>query len=338
MKRAVILGGTGVLGRAIAQRLLDAGWQVDITGRDASKMPAVLRDEGARFLTSDRRNADGLARTLRNGADLVVDAACYTAADARLLLPHLHAVGSAVMLSSKAVYIDDAGNHVNSDIPPKFPLPIKEDQPTMKPGNGDYRSREGYGANKVAAEHVLLDSGHPVTVIRPSKVHGAGAALPREWMFLKRILDRRPAIFLADAGAGADHTTAAVNTAALVETVADNPGQRILNSADPDAPTGLDIARTIADYLGHQWEEILLAAADNPGLGTHPWNFTPPLMLDTRGSTALGYQPVGSYAQTITAEIDWLLANPANQPGPTDPSFDRLTDYALEDAYLAARR
>jgi len=70
----------------------------------------------------------------------------------------------------------------------------------------------------------------------------------------------------------------------------------------------------------------------------HPWNFTPPLILDTQASTDLGYQPVGTYAQTVTAEIDWLLANPANQPGPTDPSFDHFTDYALEDAYLAKRR
>jgi nucleoside-diphosphate-sugar epimerase len=337
MKRAVILGGTGVLGRAIARRLLDAGWQVEITGRDASKMPAVLREAGATFESSDRRNDADLARTVGNGADLLVDAACYSAADALLLLPHLAAVGSAVMLSSKAVYIDDAGNHVNSDVPPNFPLPIREDQATMQPGNGDYESREGYGANKVAAEHVLLDSGYPVTVIRASKVHGDGAARPREWMFVKRVLDRRPAVFLASKGAGGDHTTAAVNTAALVETIAARPGQRILNSADPDAPTGLDIARTIADRLDHEWEEILLDSDAHPDLGAHPWNFTPPLILDTQASTALGYQPVGTYAQTVTAEIDWLLANPANQPGPAEPFFDHLTDYAAEDAFLAAR-
>ena len=31
----------------------------------------------------------------------------------------------------------------------------------MAPGGGDYMSREGYGANKVAAERVLLESGAP---------------------------------------------------------------------------------------------------------------------------------------------------------------------------------
>ncbi|ANZ39177.1 hypothetical protein BBK82_26985 [Lentzea guizhouensis] len=37
------------------------------------------------------------------------------------------------------------------------------------PGSMDFDSPKGYGANKVAAEHTLLDSGLPVTVLRPSK-------------------------------------------------------------------------------------------------------------------------------------------------------------------------
>jgi NAD(P)-dependent dehydrogenase (short-subunit alcohol dehydrogenase family) len=50
MKRAVILGGTGVLGRVIAWRLIRAGWAVDMTGRDRTKMPADLAAAGARFI------------------------------------------------------------------------------------------------------------------------------------------------------------------------------------------------------------------------------------------------------------------------------------------------
>ncbi|MCQ2001035.1 NAD-dependent epimerase/dehydratase family protein [Arthrobacter zhaoxinii] len=337
MKQAVILGGTGVLGQAMAHRLLGSGWEVRMTGRNASKMPAALRQAGAAFVSSDRRSARDLAHAIGQGADLLVDAACYTAADAELLLPHLGSIGSAVMLSSKAVYVDDDGNHVNSDVAPRFERPVQESQQIMKPSHGNYDSREGYGANKVAAEQVLLDSGHPVTVIRASKVHGAGAVRPREWMFVKRVLDRRPAVFLAGSGAGGDHTTAAVNTAALVQTVAGRPGRRILNSADPDAPTAREIARTVAAYLGHDWEEILLGATDDPGLGAHPWDLTPPLVLDTQASLALGYRPVGTYAETVPAAVDWLLSSPAHQPAGEDPFFTYYTDYAREDAYLAAR-
>lgn len=111
----------------------------------------------------------------------------------------------------------------------------------MKPGDMPYNSPQGHGANKVAAEQVLLDGDLPVTVLRPSKVHGQGAAPPREWYFVKRALDRRPTLLLAGHGRGADYPSAAVNIAALVEVVAERPGRRILNAADPDAPDGLRI-------------------------------------------------------------------------------------------------
>nr|WP_193571179.1 NAD-dependent epimerase/dehydratase family protein [Diaminobutyricibacter tongyongensis] len=329
------MGGNGVLGRAIALRLTAAGWNVDVTGRDPSHFPAELAQAGVRFHRSERREANDLARVIGGGADLLVDAVCYTGADARMLLPQLGAIRSTAMLSSKAVYVDRHGNHVNSDIAAQFDGPVGEDNPTMPPGNGEYDSREGYGANKVAAEQVLLQSGWPVTVIRASKVHGAGAANPREWMFVKRVLDGRPAVLLAHGGRGGDHTTAAVNTAALVETVAAHPGSRILNSADPDAPTGLDIARTVGRHLGHDWEEILLPDDADPALGAHPWDFVPPIVLDTRASVELGYRPVGTYAETIGAELEWLLASERHRPGASDPHVARWTDYAAEDRYLA---
>lgn len=336
MKRAVILGGTGVLGRAIAWRLIKAGWAVDVTGRDERRMPGDLAAAGARFIASERRNSAALATVVGDGADLLVDGVCFTADDAALLIPHLTDVTSTVMLSSKAVYVDAAGNHVNSDVAPRFEAPITENGPTMAPGGGNYDSRDGYGANKVAAENALLDSGHSVTVIRASKVHGVGAGRPREWMFVKRVLDKRPAVFLAHAGQGGDHTTAAVNTAALVECVSSRPGVRILNSADPDAPNARQIAQTIARLLGHQWDEVLLDESAPEGLGDHPWDFRPPVVLSTRASLELGYEPVGSYAETIPRQLDWLVNTAASGADPVahDPFFSDFLDYRLEDRHL----
>mgnify|MGYP002400305905 CR=1 FL=1 len=300
-------------------------------------MPADLTAASARFHAADRHDSAALARILRNGADLLIDALCFTAADARQLIPLLHDVTSAVMLSSKAVYVDREGRHSNSASTPHFTFPIREDHPTMRPSNADYTSREGYGANKVAAEQALLDSSLPVTVIRASKFHGEGAARPREWMFVKRVLDRRPAVFLTHRGAGTDHTTAAVNTAALIERIAAVPGQRVLNSADPDSPSGLEIARTIAGYLDHAWDEILLNADAEPDLGQHPWDARPPIILDTSASLDLGYVPIGSYAQTVPAELDWLVdaARAGRAPTTDDPFFAPLLDYAAEDRYLS---
>src|SRR5262249_13124232 len=162
------------------------------------------------------------------------------------------------------------------------------EQPTMRPGDMPYDSPQGYGANKVAAEQVLLDSGLPVTVLRASKVHGEGAAPPREWYFVKRALDRRPTILLAGRGRGVDHPSAAA------------PGPRIPTGAPPGAPEGLAIPRVSAARTGHAGGGVLLDADVPPGWARPPWHRDPPIVLDTSAAMALGYRPVGDYAATVT--------------------------------------
>jgi nucleoside-diphosphate-sugar epimerase len=342
--RALIVGGTGAIGFAVARRLLAAGWRVELTGRDPSHVPPELAADGARFSAVDRDDSAAMLAVLGGGADLLVDCVCYTAAHAATLLPFVSSVTSTVMISSKAVYIDANGRHANSDVPPCFEGPIGEGQPTMRPNEAPYNSREGYGSNKVAAEEVLLDSGYPITVLRPSKVHGAWSRRPREWVFVKRILDQRPVLVLAQRGTGVDHPSAADNVAALVEVVAARPGRRILNSADPDAPSVLEISRVIAGHLGHSWEEVLLDDSVSDGLlGQTPWSSVPPIVFDTTAAAELGYRPAGTYATTVASEIDWLIAVARDptaawaMPADDDPYFAALLDYAAEDRYLATQ-
>jgi nucleoside-diphosphate-sugar epimerase len=296
-------------------------------------MPGDVAAAGGTFVAADR---DEVA--LGAGADLLVDCLCFTAAHARGLLPVLGDVGSTVMISTKAVYVDAAGNHVNSAASPDFGGPVRESQPTMGPREDiDYRSADGYGANKVAAERVLLDSGHPVTVLRPSRVHGDGATKPDEWVFVKRVLDRRGVVVLCRGGRGVDQTSAAANIGALVEVVANRPGARILNAADPDAPSALEISRIVASRRGHEWREVLLDDDARAGLGRHPWDRVPAIRLDTSAARQLGYEPAGDYAATVTAELDWL-ATTTLPPGFEHDYFAPMLDYAAEDAYLTTRQ
>ncbi len=341
--RAIVLGGNGQVGSAAAVKLVRAGWEVISTGQAETRFPQNLRDAGVLFIRSDRYGAGDLRQLLREGADVVVDCVGYTAEHVRMLLPFRQSIGSLVFVSSKAVYADDHGRHSNSDEPPEFAAPVTEEQPTMTPSDIDYDSREGYGANKVAAEHVLLDSGVAVSVLRPSRIHGVGGTRPREWVFVKRVLDGRRHLLLARGGRGVNHPTAAVNLAALVEFCAARPATRILNIADPDAPDGLTISRLIAARLGHTWNEVLLDATAPEDLGDHPWNTLPPFVLDTSAAERLGFVPAGSYAETVGAEIDWLVkAARSGDPGrvlplPGDPYFQPFFDYAREDAWLDGR-
>lgn len=335
--RALVFGGTGPVGRAVAQGLLADGWRVDVTGRDPARMPPSLAAAGARFLASDRTNDREVGDAVGPGADLVVDCLAYTGAHAAMLLPLLADVGHTVMVSAKAVYVDALGNHVNSSVPPDFRVPVTEDQPTLPPGDMDYDSREGYGPNKVAAERTFLDSGHPVSVLRASKVRGPGAERPREWVFVRRALDRRPALFLRGLGLQREHCTSAVNLAGLVRFIADRPAPRILNVADPDRPSAVELSRVVASHLGHVWDEVLLPEGTGGGLGRHPWEAALAMELDTSAARKLGYRPVAGCASTLPGDIDWMVAR-ASAAG-TAAAFDAdyfrpYFDYAAEDAYL----
>ena len=155
----------------------------------------------------------------------------------------------------------------------------------------------------------------------------------------------RPAagVFLAHRGAGVDHTTAAANIAALVEVVAHEPGARILNSADPDAPSGVEIARAIAHTLGYDWQEVLLDGDAIGNVGLYPWDAGHPIVLDTSAALGLGYLPVGDYAATVVDAVEWLVESArggpdaAKLPRDDDEFFAELFDYAAEDRFLASR-
>jgi nucleoside-diphosphate-sugar epimerase len=305
--RAVILGGTGAIGGATASRLAAAGWSVDVTGRDPSAMPSELTDSGVRFHHVDRGDTAAIGRLVDDGADLLVDLVAFRGADVRALLPVMSSVVCPVVVSSRAVYVDPDGRHVNGDQPPRFPGPIAEDDPTVAPAGDDVDpfSRAGYAPSKVAVEREALDSGLPVTVLRPSKVHGRWARNPRTRSFVERMVRRDPVIRLADADS-VDHLTAAANTAALIDAVAQRPGARVLNSADPDTPTAEQIVRAIGERLGWTGSLEVLDAQADPADGAHPWRSPHPFVLDTSASQRLGYRPQGLALGLLSQEVDWV--------------------------------
>ena len=243
------------------------------------------------------------------------------------------------MLSSKAVYVDDRGNHSNSDQHPCFEGPVREDQRLAEPDfSGNYNTRHGYGANKVAAEQILLDADWPVTILRPSRIHGRGSARPREWFFVRRILDGRSSVPLAHGGRTANHPTAARNIAALAAVCGANPITRVLNVADPDAPTAADIAMAVAAACSSRLKVVGLPHTAPPEWGLSPWANWPPFVLDTSASQELpDYHPV-PYATAVVEEVRWLLSlDAADQEAlDADPYFAGLFDYALDEHAVAA--
>jgi nucleoside-diphosphate-sugar epimerase len=218
----------------------------------------------------DREQPGALAGALGgSSADAVIDTIAYAADHANQLLEIEPGVGSFVVISSSSVYRDPTGRTLDKARKggfPDFPSPLKETQPTVDPGP------ETYSTRKIALERQLLDHARqPVTVLRPCAIHGPHSVHPREWWFVKRMLDGRSAIPLAYRGESRFHTSATVNIAALACTGLQNPGTRILNAAVPAAMTVAEIAAAIATHLDFRGE--FLPVNDNsypPTIGASP--------------------------------------------------------------------
>jgi nucleoside-diphosphate-sugar epimerase len=308
-RRALILGGTGAIGGATAQRLAEHGWEVTVTGREPQRMPRELAERGVRFHAVDRSDLPALTRLAGDSCDLLVDLLAYTASDVEDAVPLYRTAASIVVASSRAVYVDSVGNHINADTPPRYPVPIPEANPTLPPlpAGASPFSREGYGPGKAAVERAALDSGLPVTVLRPSKVHGRWARNARTRDLVERMVAGVDTIELARGGSAIDHLTAATNTAAIIEVVADDPAARVLNTADPDPLTALAIVEAIGRSV--EWRGRVIGLADDAPGGAHPWSAAHPIVLDMSAAQRLGYRPEGTAESLLAEEATWIAGS-----------------------------
>jgi nucleoside-diphosphate-sugar epimerase len=251
------------------------------------------------------RNEEG-ALVPANGFDLLVDVIPFEAAHADQLLEL--DVGAIVAISSASVYRDDQGRTLDEaqgvDDFPEFDGPIPETQPTVEPADTSYSTK------KAAIELRLLENGRvPATIVRPCAIYGPGDRMAREWFFVKRALDKRPYIVLTLRGANHFHTTASANIGELVRLIAAKRTSGVFNCGDPDPPLLLDIARRVAQVVGHDWTEVLLPHAQARGeVGNTPWSAPKPFLVDmSAAARELGYEPATTWSDAIDRQVEWLL-------------------------------
>jgi nucleoside-diphosphate-sugar epimerase len=334
--KAFLLGGGGQVGRAVARRLLEEGWQVTVGTRSGRSV------EGATSVAVDREHPGALAAALGDGIDLLLDCVCYDGEQAQQLLEIGDRVGGLVVLSSLSVYADAQGRSLDEALTPEefptFPVPVTEAQPTVPPGPATYSTR------KVAMERGLLgQKAVPVTVLRPGAIHGPHTVHGREWFFVKRAVDARPVVVLAYRGESRFHPTGVDNLAQAVLAAAQRPGQGVFNLVDPDCPTVAEIGRAVGALLGHAPIEVLLPGPPVGTIGESPWATARPFLASTaRAEAILGYRPVRTYAEQLTDDVAWLLQATAGKnwqevlPDLAENYSTDFFDYIAEHAYLRA--
>ncbi len=189
MRRAVVIGAGGQIGKPAVQALARDGWEVTAASRGGGRHESWPGEVRTRRL--DRDDDAALGALIGDGCDLVVDMVAYGARHARQLTGLADRIGAAVVVSSVSVYQDGKGRGFDTMGEPgglpQYPVPMAEDQVTVPPGDATYSTR------KVALERELRAVGDrlPTTVLRPGAIHGPYSPLPRELYFVKRNLDGR---------------------------------------------------------------------------------------------------------------------------------------------------
>jgi len=327
MRSALILGGTGQIGIAIARRLMLMGWSVTTTSRSNSNTRVDVPHKIA-----DASKSQDLKIVLNKPTDLVVSCVAFSEQDSRILLREQLNIGRIVAISSASVYIDSKGRTLDEALDVGFPVfdgSISEESETVKPGPQTYSTR------KIAMERELLEQESvPVNILRPCAVHGPYSSHAREWWFVKRLLDGRARIPLAYQGKSQFQTTSVESIADAVVLAADSELPRIVNVCDADSPTVMEIGQAIVQCLDLKAELIGLNSNLYPPIsGATPWSIPRKFTLS---SVSPGKH---SYAETVRPTVEWLKrdVNDSNWkellPQLAGYPYDHF-DYSLDDAVI----
>ncbi len=325
MTRSVAIIGAGQIGHAAAQQFGAEGWQVRVLARSKPDW-SIEKQVFERYIAGDDYPPE---------ADVVVDTIAFDEDDAARYDPDR--IGSLVVISSASVYCDEQGRTLDEGPQngfPDFGGPITEEQSTVRPGP------ETYSTRKVRMENEALDQfDDRATVLRPCAIHGPHSRHPREWWFVKRLIDGRTQIPLSHRGKSRFQTTAAQSIGEMAMLAAERDVGGIFNIADDDAPSVSQVGEAIARPLVKTVQLVPLEEDTLDGIGRTPWSIPAEMIVSNEKAVRHGASRV-SYRSAVEGAIDWL-----RDLNPTDwrAAFPQLAaypwdlfDYEAEDRFLAA--
>jgi len=337
--RVLVVGGTGFIGPEVINQLVGAGADVVIfhRGEHETAIPASVR-----HIHGDRRELYVFQAAFRSfGPEVVVDMRPMTEAHASQLVSTFAGVATrAVVISSTDVY--RAYGRLNRTEPgPPDPVPLREDAPLREKLYADRSAKphdrtetlEHY--DKLLVERVVSSEPRlPAAILRLGMVHGPRSH--RHYPYLKRMVDGRPGIILAEAWARWRGTLAySENVAAAIVLATVRPAANGAYNVGDRLPTPIaDLVRAMAAAAGWAGRIVLvpteaLPEPMRPGLG-----LSQELILDSsRIREELGFNEPVSTATGISRTVKWMLEHP---PTPDDPMGRLELDYAAENAILAA--
>lgn len=328
--QALVIGGTGPTGPFIVNGLLERGWRVEIlhTGRhEIDEIPPEVghihvspHDPAALSAAIGERRWDLCIATygrLRSIAEIFAGR-----------------VGRFISVGGGPAYLGYMNPFVHD--PEGLPAPLGEDAPQVSDPAQDEKGWRVARTEEAVFEH------HPqATHFRYPFVYGPYQGAPREWVVVRRVLDRRRRIILPDGGLTLDAYGYAQNMAHALLLAVDQPENscgEIFNAADSHALSLRDVVHHASRALDWEFEIIdmpaHLAVPARP-LMSRPTT-THRLYDLTKIRSRLGYRDIVPPAEAVARTARWLVANP---PPPAngitvEAVLQDPFDYAAEDLLI----
>jgi nucleoside-diphosphate-sugar epimerase len=336
--KILVIGGTGFVGSFVVRAFLKSDHDVTVYNRgSANSLP-----EGVRRIVGARDSLREKTSELRRLApDVVVDTILSSARQAAELMEVFQgAAGRVIVLSSQDVY-RAYGILVGLEQIPLQAVPITEEsalRTRLRPYSREQTTRmrdvfpwldDEY--EKIEVERIVTgDESLPATIVRLPMVYGPGDPLHRFYPIVKRVDDKRPAIFLPRNAADWRPSRGYVeNVAAAIAlaTTSERATSQVYNIAELTAYSELEWTRLIASSASWDGEVITLEPQATPAHLRVLFNTDQDLVASTkRIRSELGFKEPVPIGEGIRRTIEWERANPPKQID-SDPF-----DYAAEDA------
>jgi nucleoside-diphosphate-sugar epimerase len=333
--RVLVIGGTGPTGIPLVRGLVARGHEVAILHRGrherAETPPEVAH------LHHDPYDEDDLRRGLDAATfDVVVAMYGRLRTIARLTEGR---TGAFVSVGGVPAYRGWMNPWLHD--PPGLPVPVREDAATVTSPDDD---EKGY---RIVRTEAAVFEHHPRAVhFRYPYVYGPYQLVPREWSIVRRVLDRRERIVVADDGLTLHHHGYTENLAQALLLAIDAPeaaAGKVFNVGDEEVLSVRQVVEIVAAALGHTFEIVSmpsdLAVPARPLLA-QPLPTHRVLDLE-RVRRDLGYRDVVAAREALARTARWLTEH-RPEPGATEETvltdtFDYAAEDRLIDAWLAAR-
>ena len=329
-ERVLVVGGTGPTGLPLVRGLVDRGHDVTILHRGLHEHAET--PDAVTHLHADPYDADSLAAAL---GDLHVDVAIVMYGRLRRIAELL--VGrTARLLSVGGVPAYRGWMNPWLHEPAGLPVPVAENAPLVTAAEED---EKGY---RIVRTEQAVFAAHPhATHFRYPYVYGPHQLAPREWCVVRRILDGRDRIVVADGGLTLHHHGYTENLAHALLLAVDQPSAAagsIYNVGDTEVLTVHQVIELICAELGHEMDIVSipfeLAIPARPLLAqpspTHR-------VLDlARIRSELGYTDLVPARVAVGRTARWLVDHQPTHGGTEEMVLTDPFDYVAEDSLMDA--